>query len=257
MKIAMFTILSRDFIIGYKIFMKSFLYNNPWFDLDLIILDIDLIEEHRTVCRNVYPNIIFRKPNYAVYRETNFSNTHPKLQNTFYFLDAFCQYDYDKIISVDVDMIVLGSLLPVFMDTGDGISGCKGYSRRKDRIVNQMNAGLFVIGKEFLNEKTYMDLIEISKAGFSMPEQKTMNIYFDGRIDWIPKVYNCEKRMINTRKYRKLLSGMVVLHFVGLKPWQNHSGCTPNEKGYEVYENMWWSWKNKPELEIAPREKEL
>lgn len=241
----MFTIMSKDFLIGYKVFMKSFLYHNPWFDLDFIILDIDLPDETKDVMRRVYPKVVFKKPNYKAYENIDYSKTHEKLKHTFFFLDAFCQYDYDKIVSVDVDMVVLDSLETVFKGTVDGISGCKGYARRKDRIVNAMNAGLFVIGKKYLNEKTYMDLIEVSKVGFSMPEQKTMNIYFDGKIEWLSKRYNCEKRMLKTKVYRKLIKDMAVLHFVGLKPWQDHSKCSDNEKGYENFENIWWEWYHK------------
>jgi len=245
MEIAMFTVLSKDFLVGYKVFMKSFLYHNPWFDLDFIILDIDLPQEVKGICKEIYPKVIFRKPDYKAYEDVNFSATHQKLQSTYYFLDAFCQYDYDKVVSIDVDMVILDSLEPVFKDTGDGIAACPGYSKRKDRIVKLMNAGLFVVGKKYLNEKTYMDLIEIIKQGFSMPEQKTMNIYFDGKFEWLPKRYNIEKRMMKTRRYRKILSGMAGLHFVGLKPWQDHSRCPDNEKGYEKFEDIWWTWYHK------------
>lgn len=248
MKIAAFTILDDKFVMGWKVFMKSFLHYNPWFKLDFIVLDLGLSPKSKKEMEQFYPNIIYRKPQYGLYRQVNFRKTHDKLKATYYFLDAFCQYDYDKIVSFDTgDMVVLDSVADVFYKTSNGISACKAYNVRKDNLVNDTNAGLFVVGKKYLNKRTYNDLLQIAKQGYSMPEQKTMNLYFKGIWEYLSKRFNIEKRMKHTKRQnlRNVLANPAVLHFVGLKPWECHERCKPMEKRYSDLEQHWWKWYKK------------
>jgi lipopolysaccharide biosynthesis glycosyltransferase len=242
MKIAMFTILSDDFYIGFRTFMKSFLYHNKWFDLDFVILDLGLSPNIKNACKKMYNKVIFRKPNYDKYKDVNFNATHPKLRNTYYFLDVFSLYEYDKILSIDVDMVVLDNLKDLFYKTSNGITGVKGYNRRKDRLGNQINSGLFIVGSEYLNKQTYNTLVQLAQVGYSMPEQKTMNLYFYNKYDYVNKRYNVEKRMLGTKRYKHIINNPAIIHYVGLKPWQEHNRISKNEKGYEELEKIWWEW---------------
>lgn len=241
----MFTILDDKFLVGYKVFMKSFLHFNPWFDLDFVILDNGLSPNSKSEMKKMYSKLVFKRPNYDKYKKVDFSKTHNKLKATYFYLDAFAQYEYDKVVSVDVDMVVLDSMKTVFHDTCDGITGCKAYNRRKDRLVNDINAGLFVVGKKFLNEKTYDDLLEIAKSGHTMPEQKTMNMYFKGRYNYLNKRFNIEKRMLHSKKYPHVLENPAVIHYVAIKPWEDHSRVPKLEQQYGDLERHWWKWYKK------------
>lgn len=240
MKSCMFAIMDQNFMPGYRVFMYSFLKHNTWFDWDFIITDVGLTEDNKSEIKSIYSKVIFRKPNYKDYEGTNFNATHPRLRNTYYFLDVFSLRGYNKIVSVDVDMVVLGDLSPVFIDSNNkGMSGARGYNSGKDKLSNDVNVGLFVVGSDFINEKTYRDLLAIAKNGHSMPEQKTMNIYFKGRWHYFDKKYNLEKRILHTKKYKHLLKDPVVIHYVATKPWQDHKNVPARELTYKPWENLW------------------
>lgn len=234
--------LDSNFMIGLKVFMHSFLKHNQWFDWDLVIMDTGLTDKDKEDIEKIYPVTRYISPKYENYTTANMSNTHDRLKKTYYFLDTFTlnEYGYDKVVSMDVDMLVLGNMKQVFLDSCDkGFSACESYFNRKDKIINQINAGLFVIGKDYLNQGTYEALLGIIKEGFSMPEQKTMNIYFKGRTKILHKRYNMEKRIFHSKRYQNILKNAVVIHYVGTKPWEDHTKFNKEELRYAEWESLW------------------
>ncbi len=237
MRIGLFTLLDDNFVTGYVAFMKSLLHYNPWFEHDLVILDVGLSNVGKDFVAKHYERVRFVKPNKRRYSDVDMSKTVDKLKATYYTLDAFIQTDFDRIVQFDMDMVVLGDISAVF-ECGAPIAACRAYNSKHDFLGDGCNAGLFVVNKPYLNEKTYADLLAIARRGHSMPEQKTMNIHFDGKWHWLPKIYNVEKRMMTTKKYKEVLENARVLHFVAEKPWQNKTNA--REASYEPLEKLWW-----------------
>ena len=234
--------LDDNFVIGYEAFIKSFLHNNSWFDYDFVILDVGLSDNSRDVICSYYDKIKFIKPNKGNYRDVNFNKTHEKLRNTYYTLDVFNQTDYDRIVFIDMDTVVLDDISELFQFEG-GFGAVKSYNAKFDELNDSINSGVFVVNKQYINERTYYDLIRVARPGYSMPDQKTINKFFRGKMEFFNKSYNVEKRMLHTKKYKHILDKIKILHFVSSKPWQQEK---PNdiERSFGEFEKIWWNWYN-------------
>ena len=169
------------------------------------------------------------------------SNTADRLKVTFYKLDTFSLYEYDRVVFIDVDTVVLGDLSELF-NCPAPIAAVKGYSEKTDSLRADVNAGVFVVNHQYLNEQTYNALLEIEKKGFSMPEQKTMNIYFSGKMAYFNKSYNVEKRMEHTKNFKHILEKAKIIHYIAGKPWDEND---PEKGKYPKMETIWREWYGK------------
>lgn len=241
MKICMTTLMDDDFFIGFVGFMKSFLQHNPWFDYDFIVFDLDLSEDIKEKMLEYYPKIIFKKIIKSRYMNVNFNKTHDKLKNTFYKLEVFSLFEYDRVVQMDMDMTVVGDVKEIFEATG-GLCACQAYCRNKDKLQTRINSGVFVVNKENLNIKTYEGLIHLARKGYTMPDQKVINFYFSDRITYLPKKYNVEKRVYLSNRIKHEWDNAIVLHWIAEKPWQFNK--TSDGKKFIEAEKVWWNYYN-------------
>lgn len=244
MKTCLCTLLNDEFVVAYVAFVKSMLVNNPWFDLDFVIIDDDLSDESKDEIRKHYKNIIFRDIKKENYANVNYSKTFPQLHSAFFKLELFAMTEYDRIVFMDMDILVLGNIRELF-DASDGFVGVKQYREVADLMINEINSGVFVVNKKFINGETYRGLLKVSESmGHKLADQSVLNHYFNGKIAYANKSYNCEKRITKSRRYAKFqdVKNIKVLHFVGpgQKPWQEKSGRIKME--YQDLEEIWWSW---------------
>jgi len=241
LKKALVTLMDERFFIGYEGFIKSFLYYNEWFNLPFIVLDLGISEETKDKMRALYDKVEFREVDKDKYRGVDFSKAASSLQNTFYTLDVFNQVDLDRIVFLDMDIVVLGSLKPLF-DCEYDIAACHGYDSKHDKMRADINSGVFVLNKKYINNRTYEGILQVIKKGYSMPDQKAINIYFKGKIHILDKRYNVEKRMLTTMKFKNILKEAKIIHFVASKPWDNDKPLP--EQRYGELEDMWWKHYN-------------
>jgi lipopolysaccharide biosynthesis glycosyltransferase len=225
--------LNRDFIIGYKVMISSLLDKNQWFDHEVVILDLDLTPSDKTDILDLYENTTFIKPKIKNYSRVNFERTAEKLRATYYKLDVF-RLDYDRIVFIDSDVVVVGDLSELFNCSLD-FAAVKGYNARLDEMRADINSGVFVVNKRFLNDETYTALVQMAEHGHSMPDQKVINSYFKGQIAYFNKGFNVEKRMISTVRFRKVLENMRIIHYVASKPWMED-----REEGFDELEKYWF-----------------
>jgi lipopolysaccharide biosynthesis glycosyltransferase len=243
LKRCLFTILNDDFVIAYIGFIKSFLYYNKWFDDDFVILDLKLSDESKKTIRSYYDKIVFQEPKYNRYKGINFDKTHERLKATYYTLDAFSLTDYDRVVALDMDVVVLADIQELF-DRTEGFVAVKAFNSRLDRIMETINSGVFVVNKEYLDEGTYSSLLQIASRGHTMPDQKTINSFFKDKMAFANKSFNVEKRMINTKQYKYILEKIKILHYVGSKPWDREEDKPEHEKIYGKFEDIWHRWYN-------------
>lgn len=241
-KTALVTLIDNDFVIGFVGFIKSFLYFNKWFGLDIVVLDAGVSSENKHYMRSFYPKIIFERIDKKAYSDVRMDKTDPKLRKTYYTLDAFRLIQYERVVFMDMDIIIQGDIKELFECKYD-FAACKSYNAKLDLMNETINSGVFVINSKYLDVGVYRDLIKIARRGFSMPDQKTINIYFKDKMKFLPKKYNVEKRMLHTEKHKDVLEDAVCLHYVATKPWQPNK---PNEeeKKFQQLENLWWKWYN-------------
>ncbi|UCF13182.1 MAG: hypothetical protein JSW06_02715 [Thermoplasmatales archaeon] len=240
MKIALVTLMDDNFFIAYECFWKSFIYHNPWFGWDFVVIDNGLSEESKEKIKKNYDNTYFKKINKKAYSNVRMDKTHPKLKATYYTLEAFTLTSYDRIVFMDMDITILGDVKELFACKAS-FAACRAYNAKQDKFTETFNSGVFVVQKDYLKESVYSSLINIAKRGFSMPDQKTLNVYFRDIKTWLPKRYNVEKRMLHTKNHKKVWDQKICVHFVSTKPWQIEK---PNEveASFKEIEDVWWKY---------------
>lgn len=240
MKIALCTLMDDGFFIGFVGFWKSFIHHNPWFKYDFVVLDNGISEDNKETMKEMCPTIKFRKIRKNNYRNTKFSKTHERLQATYYTLDVFSLYEYDRIVFLDMDITVLGDIKELF-ESKDPIRGCKAYIPRSDYLETFINSGVFTINSDVINKQTYVALLRKSERGYTMPDQKIINGFFRDKITYFNKSFNVEKRMMHSEKYKHVFDNAKILHWVASKPWED---VKENQKEYEFLEleKVWWKY---------------
>ena len=231
MKTALVTMLDENFVIGFDVMMKSLKANNPWFDLPVVVIDLGLTEMTKARLRSEH-RIEFRAPKRKNYAAVNFSKTAERLRSTYYKLDVFSYDDFDRIVFIDSDVVITGDIAELFA-CDKPFAAVRGYNAREDQLRADINSGVFVVNKPALGGE-YKALLRIAERGFSMPDQKAINLCFAGRIHHLPKMYNVEKRMIATKRFQAALAGARIVHFVASKPWDSEK-----EPGFEDLEKIW------------------
>lgn len=239
--IALVVMLNKKHLSGFKVFFESFLFFNKWFHYDVVILDIDLTLDIRNEIQLLFKDTTFKfkKINFDNYKNMNFSKTPDRLKVTFYKIDVFSLYEYSRLVFIDVDTVVLGNLSELF-NCSEPFAAVKVYIEKIDILGEEFNSGVFVINNP--NEKMYKEILDVAKQGFSLPEQKAMNIYFKDRVTFLNKSYNVEKRMEHTKNFKHILDNMKIVHYVAGKPWEEND----REKGkYPKMEKIWKEWNEK------------
>ena len=248
MRVALCTMMDDNFVIGFEAFFKSFSFNNPWFKdsgIEFVVIDVGLSSTSKEIIKSYYSNTVFKKPLYENYKSCDMSKTIDKLKRTYYTIDVFSYTQYDRIVFMDMDMIVIRDIENLFSVSYD-IAGCHTYSYRMDELTGGINAGVFVLNQGVLNEMIYRALLKKIRKGSNMPEQKAMNRYFRDRLQYLDKTFNVEKRMLHTLKYKTIMDKAKVIHYVAKKPWESLEGFPEIEGTYKPLEDLWYRWSVQP-----------
>lgn len=246
--VALVSMISKSFIPGFVGFITSFLEHNSWFSSPIVLIDIDLNEQERQYCNLYYSNIIYKKPNKKAYKRVNWKKTQPHLWNTYYTLDIFTYKEYDRVVFIDLDILVLGDISELFFSSiGKKVGGVQAYYKSCDELLNYINAGVIVVNLNKISENFYTKIIDFVSRGYKYPEQDAINKYMRNDIMYLPKKYNVEKRMLFSKKYPFDIEEVLMLHFVALKPWQKERKI--NEKRDRIdfveLEKVWWEYYEK------------
>ena len=248
---ALITLLNKKMIIGFNVMMKSFLDNNSWFMSPLWsqshcvkILNLDLSEGDMAGIQRTFPkiDIRFENINYEAYKKINFKNTAERLRPTYYKLDMFDQPFFDRVVFIDSDTVIAGDVAELFLSNFQGIAAVYGYSEKEDLLRKDINSGGVVVTDQYLGENVYKSLIKIAEQGFSMPDQKTINVYFRNVMQHLPKIYNIEKRMEHTKRFKEEVKNARIIHYVAGKPWESDD---PEKGKYPEMEKIWRKYYGK------------
>ncbi len=262
-KIIFCTMMDDNFFFGFSGFFKSLLNHNPNFDYSFYIIDNGISEEIWKKMLEIYPNIqkiSFDKNDYRFSKNV----TKPELISTFYKLEMFKigldNSSIDRVIFIDMDMLIQGSIedLIEYNLNENSIGACKQWIQRKDKTVNEINSGLIIIDTKKISQNDYKILLRMTFEKHFLPDQEIINNFFvkTNRCEFLPKIYNVEKRMLYSRNFRDIYKEAVCLHFVGVKPWQEKAYL---EKAYYSVYSKWWDimieeLKENSIIEVDPKE---
>lgn len=153
---------------------------------------------------------------------------------TYTKLHIFGFTQYDKIIFLDSDLIVIKSIDHLFDEVEDDFAACACTPYWEDVF----NSGVMVIKPD---KSTFRDLM-IKKnilPTYDGSDQGFLNSYFK---DWkkLDIKYNAGKRIYSETPDQWAKIDHHVIHFVGDKPWLG------GEEGYEGLEAIWFRYFSAP-----------
>lgn len=251
------TIANDRYIKGVLVTLFSFLDNNIWFTGDIVIYsDNDtckLSNENKTKLNALYPKIIYKEAKPSDFDKIikHFGNRiNPRFINNFYKLYTFGLEEYRHVLFLDSDVIVLGTLEPLFEEADEEFFRTVPSNRtivrkgkfprmRKEEIFN---GGVFLIAKP--SHETEKEIFEFgAKMKFSekytgkYADQDILNAYMLGKpVKLFSPIYNdCRSGFKIDDSYKNSR----VIHYLGpIKPW---SEFIPAETQINLYIwNEWW-----------------
>jgi len=252
-KILYITVCSDSYVPGLVALIKSILKHNPNFNFPFKVINHDkycpLSEKSKNLLFKLYNKFIFDIVNDFKANET-VKIKHERLNLGCYLsFYAFNQIDYDRVIFLDSDLIVLKNiniLNTIGKDNNNDCDFCACFDKKntkrkiykKAKMYEDINTGLMIITKKFNNKKTFNDLIQLmnSKRMVRLVDQDIINKYFkDKQITYLPIKLNKQVKK-NYRNVTKIHEDDIILHFHGPKPW---NGGVPMCKEIE---KIWWKY---------------
>ena len=230
-KFAYFTLVARDKYIDGAICLYKSLKDKTQFPLIAMTCQLSddgakRLSDMGIVCipvskiESVKAGIGDNKP-----RLRDFTYTYTKFH-------IFSYAEYERIIYLDSDLIVLKSIDHLFYDVTDDFAACACTPYWEDRF----NSGMMVIRPDravFEDMMSKKDTLYTYDGG----DQGFLNSYFK---TWkkLDIKYNAGKRIYSETPEHWAMIDHHVIHYVGGKPWLG------GESGYEDLEAIWFAYFN-------------
>lgn len=180
--------------------------------------------------------------------------------------------DVDKILYMDADVLVCGSLLPIWQTDMDGyvLAGVKGAVNLSDKWEwnsdrpywklldgqrgKYVNAGVTLLNlEEIRKRKLEVQWNALAQEKLYYQDQDILNITCRDAIRYLPPIYNrlaymekndynrfVEEGIYTARESGEAVENPIIIHYAGDKPW----------KRYDTnLSNIWWDYVNsQPDL---------
>jgi len=218
---AFFTALNDDFMPAMRSLLNSLLTNNPWFDLDYLILsDGNLSDESISELSKIYSRIKIihvKKEDYLKCKATT-ERWNYNLYNRF---DVFELGDlnYDKIIMIDSDILILKDITELLEYTCN-FGACRKYPDILPELNylerNFFNCGLMILSRKNIIKLHKNNLIALAAKRSWSSDQPLFNLYFHNVVTFLPEKYNT----VSSAVTKDNINNIAILHFHGNnKPW--------------------------------------
>lgn len=226
-KIAILLALNDEFVLSMKVFLLSLLKTNPWFDLDILLLDDgNLSSANVAVLKKIYKNIFTHQAKKEDYK-CCLPTTQTWGYNLYYRFDVLdmAELGYDRIIIFDSDMVFLGDIKELFEYNQD-FAACEKYLNIPEINPNDMfeqkrkrfNCGLMSISKNIMSKDTKNSLIKIASEKSWSSDQPVFNLYFADKVFYMPQKFN----VVTSNASFKNLKEAIILQYHGFcKPWHS------------------------------------
>jgi lipopolysaccharide biosynthesis glycosyltransferase len=228
-------VLTKSYIIGAKVMLYSFFNTTKQFNHDIVCFhDSSINENHKNEIKEINENIIFKEINETKY--LNLETETKRLKNSFYKFEIFSLDNYDRIVFLDSDLVVIKNINYLF-ETESDISAIQDYSTEWiDQNKNIFNTGVMSIRKKYISKNITNKLIEIAKKEKSLyGDQDIINILI--------KDYERLSSDYNTLKITFQCNGTwainpKIIHYIGTKPWEKINDSIDKNK-YTIAERYW------------------
>ncbi|WP_165984536.1 glycosyltransferase [Streptomyces sp. YIM 98790] len=230
-RVAFASYVDENYLPGFLTLLRSLALTNPGVCEDFVVLYDDLRPVSVAKIRNLHPRIVLRRVRDAHYADFVKGDPHNYLVRKAYFiLDVFRIREYDTVITLDTDMVVLGDIGEL-LRMRTGLGAVAQFFHGQDKL----NSGLLVIQREYLTDEFCARIDATGRSGeyeLDKHDQGILNAVLAGGFVRIDPRYNFVKRRLSGNL--PVPEDTVILHFTGRhKPWNG------GERGYELAEAAW------------------
>ncbi|MFF8473330.1 glycosyltransferase [Streptomyces sp. NPDC015414] len=230
-RIAFASFVDENYLPGFLVLLRSLALSNPGVCEDFVVLHDDLKPSSVARIRALHPRIVLRRVDAAHYDSYAKGDQDNYLVRKAYFiLDVFRLRDYDTVITLDTDMVVLGDLREL-LSLREGLAAVPQFFYGQHKL----NSGLLVIQREYLSDAFCARLDAVGRGGgyeLDKHDQGILNAVLDGDFVRLDTRYNFVKRRLSGDL--PVPDDTAILHFTGRhKPWQG------GEAGYQRAEERW------------------
>jgi hypothetical protein len=197
------TVVQGDaWVERFKVTLRSFVAHNPTVRIPWYVFGNSMDDSQKVALADIYPYVLFRDVSSAEYRANG------KYSPKYWILEAYKLEGFDKVICLDADLLCMGSIDYLLKGSWD-------MAMVRERRRPCFNSGMVVIGKRFLNQETYQNLLEmqVDKRRFGR-DQQLLNRYFHEELHAVTELDQRFNTMISEAGD---LNNTVFLHFF-LKP---------------------------------------
>ncbi|WP_432058722.1 glycosyltransferase [Streptomyces sp. bgisy022] len=233
-RIAFAAYVDENYLPGFLTLLRSLALSNPEVCEDFVVLHDGLRPGSVARIRALHPRIVLRRVDaarYDTYRKGDQDNY--LVRKAYFILDVFRIRDYDTIVTLDTDMVVLGDLGEL-LRLREGLAAVPQFFHGRHKL----NSGLLVIQREYLTD-AFCDRLDATGRGgdyeLDKHDQGILNAVLDGDFVRLDARYNFVKRRLSGDL--PVPEDTAVLHFTGRhKPWQG------GEAGYATAEERWHAY---------------
>lgn len=217
MKKALVTETTDKFTFGTRLLLKSFFYHNN-FDGDIVVMHGpgELCESNKNILMKEF-DIIFHE---CTQPDIVFNGKRQWAHNPASRFDIF-KLPYDQVIYYDSDVLILDRVDEFINSTEDFTACAYTHSIVKEAFrpddngsdcnSHLFNAGVMNIGKRYLNDNTYADILQLARDGDWPGNQGIFNKYFSSKCNLISNTFNLTVSEVNKLNLKRAKT----LHFVG------------------------------------------
>jgi lipopolysaccharide biosynthesis glycosyltransferase/polysaccharide pyruvyl transferase WcaK-like protein len=230
-RIAFASYVDENYLPGFLTLLRSLALTNPEVCEDYLVLYDDLRPESVARIRQLHPRVVLRRVRDEHYADfVKGDRTNYLVRKAYFILDVFQVRDYDTVITLDTDMVVLDRL-DALLRMREGLGAVAQFFHGQDKL----NSGLLVIQREFLTDAFCERIDAVGRSGdyeLDKHDQGILNALLDGEFVRIDARYNFVKRRLSGDQ--PVPGDVAILHFTGRhKPW------TGGESGYAAAEEAW------------------
>ncbi|MDN3024440.1 glycosyltransferase [Streptomyces sp. S.PB5] len=230
-RIAFASYVDENYLPGFLTLLRSLALSNPGVCEDFVVLYDDLRPGSLAQIRALHPRIVLKRVNdthYDSYKKGDQDNY--LVRKAYFILDVFRIREYDTVITLDTDMVVLGDLGEL-LQLREGLAAVPQFFYGQHKL----NSGLLVIQREYLSDEFCARLDKCGRSGdyeLDKHDQGILNSVLDGDFVRLDPRYNFVKRRLSGDL--PVPEDTAILHFTGRhKPWQG------GEAGYSQAEDKW------------------
>lgn len=230
-RVAFAAYVDENYLPGFLALLRSLALSNPGVCEDFVVLHDDLRPGSLARIRALHPRIVPRRVNtehYDTYKKGDQDNY--LVRKAYFILDVFRLREYDTVITLDTDMVVLGDLGEL-LRLREGLAAVPQFFYGQHKL----NSGLLVIQREYLSDAFCAELDATGRSGdyeLDKHDQGILNAVLDGDFVRLDARYNFVKRRLSGDL--PVPDDTAILHFTGRhKPWQG------GEAGYGQAEDRW------------------